>query len=88
MSESIHRPSLPQYHQHSANPPGPNSPATGALVNGMHTLEMVRQKAEADQGFVNVWRHNLDAAFDLLRQFLKQGYTYVAMDTEFPGVGE
>ena len=34
----------------------------------------------------NVWRYNLEKEFSKISQILDEGFTYVAMDTEFPGV--
>ena len=34
----------------------------------------------------NVWKHNVEAEFRKISQLLDEGYTWVAMDTEFPGI--
>lgn len=50
-------------------------------------VKSVEENALANGGYLNVWKNNIDAAFDILRSSLRKGYTFVAMDTEFPGVG-
>lgn len=34
---------------------------------------------------IDVWQHNLDAAFDIIAD-MDERYTYLAIDTEFPGI--
>lgn len=33
-----------------------------------------------------VWRENVDEEFRKISRLLDEGYTWVAMDTEFPGI--
>lgn len=44
------------------------------------------QLSEEQTGIREVWAHNLREEFRNLRNVVRQGYNFVAMDTEFPGV--
>ena len=35
---------------------------------------------------MNVWAHNVEEEMAKISKLIKEGYTWVAMDTEFPGI--
>lgn len=53
-----------------------------AAAGGDPTLAL---KANAGGRIREVWRHNLDAEFAILRRLILK-YPYVSMDAEFPGI--
>ncbi|MEN2496618.1 MAG: CCR4-NOT transcription complex subunit 8 [Marteilia pararefringens] len=62
------------------------SPSLSPTTSHNSDMNLIENNAKLHGGFVNVWRYNIDGAFELLRQTIDSGFTYVAMDTEFPGV--
>ncbi|MES1903353.1 MAG: CCR4-NOT transcription complex subunit 8, partial [Paramarteilia canceri] len=52
----------------------------------LHDIQLMGATKSNLSGFMNVWKSNLDQAFELLGETLRKGFTYVAMDTEFPGI--
>ena len=50
-----------------------------------HALEGAMGMKPAAARIREVWRHNLEAEFHVLRQLI-QKYPYVSMDAEFPGI--
>ncbi len=39
-----------------------------------------------NQQIMNVWSHNIEEEMAKISKLVRQGYNWIAMDTEFPGV--
>ncbi|KAK0673965.1 putative CCR4-NOT transcription complex subunit 7 [Cercophora samala] len=68
-----------QHGQHPAVHPAQHTPQQS------HAMEHTTRAAQNKGRIREVWRHNLEEEFEILRD-LVQTHKYVAMDTEFPGV--
>jgi len=57
-------------------------------VNGQYNMGYLPQiqMSEEQTGIREVWAHNVREEFRNIRTVARQGYSFVAMDTEFPGV--
>lgn len=68
-----------QHGQHPALHPAQHTPQQS------HALEHTTRAAQNKGRIREVWKHNLEEEFEILRDLI-QTHKYVAMDTEFPGV--
>lgn len=48
--------------------------------------EAKSQEPPNESNIINVWNHNVKQEFRRISLLLDEGYTWVAMDTEFPGI--
>lgn len=55
-----------------------------SISSGAHQLHHGGDDLNQEVGIRDVWRHNLEEEFVLIRKVVKK-YCFVAMDTEFPG---
>lgn len=38
------------------------------------------------EDIINVWEDNLEEEIEKISDYVQQGYSYISMDTEFPGI--